>query len=162
MSAAVLAAVLATVSARAVAQAPRRPTFNATIALGAGSMGLSGLVSAAVRSGRWQVTLRTTGNLPPAGRAVATDLALLGSYVVQRPHALYAVGSGLALVETGDSSRTYAAPFNARTGIGLPLQASALWRPGEGVGLGLIGIANLNARHSYASLLVGLQLGRFD
>ena len=125
-------------------------------------MGFSGLVSAAMRSDRWQVTLRTTGNLPPAGRAVATDLALLAGYLIQRPHAVYAIGAGLALVETGDSSRTYGAPFNAHTQIGLPLQASALWRPHQGLGVGLIGVGNLNARHSYVSLLIGLQLGRFD
>src|SRR5512140_2405078 len=125
-------------------------------------MGFSGLVSGAMRSDRWQVTLRTTGNLPPAGRAVATDLALLGSYLVQRQHVLYAVGTGIALVETGDSSRTYAEPFNAHTLVGLPLQASAMWRPHQGLGVGLIGVGNLNARHSYVSLLVGFQLGRND
>ena len=148
--------------APALAQAPHRPTFNATIALGGGSMGLSGLVGAALRWDRRMITLRTTGNLPPAGRPVATDVALLGSFIMQPRHALIAFGTGIALVETGDSSRVYAAPFNSHTQVGVPLQGALLWRPAQGLGLGLIGVANLNARRSFASLLVGLQLGRFD
>lgn len=155
-------ALLAGGRSPAGAQEARGPIFNATIALGAGSMGLSGLVSGSLRSERWMATLRTTGNLPRAGRAVATDLAFLASYLASGARARFALGAGVALVETGDSSRAYGAPFNGRTSVGLPLGVSALWRPAQGIGLGLLGVGNVNARRSFWSVLLGLQLGRAD
>ena len=155
-------AVLASASGNVLAQAPHRMTFQGTLALGGGSMGLSGLVSGAIRLGHRVATLRLSGNLPPAGRPVATDFAVLAGYTAPRRRVLFAFGVGVALVMTGDSSRIYGAPYNGRTGIGLPLQVAALWRHAADVGIGAIGIADVNARRSFGSLLLGLTLGRLD
>jgi hypothetical protein len=145
-----------------LAQATKRVDFFVTAAVGGGSMGLSGLVSGSVQARHWFATLRTTGNLPPAGRPVATDLGLLVGYADTRPHVRFALSAGAALVETGDSSRTYGSPFNGHTLLGLPIQAEVFWRPARGIGFGAVGVGQLNARRSFWSLLWGLQLGRFE
>ena len=153
---------LAVVTRTGLAQTPRHVDLFLTLAAGGGSLGLSGLVSGAVQTGHWVATLRTTGNLPPAGRPVATDLGLLVGYAETRRHVRIALGAGAAVVETGDSSRTYGSPFNGHTLLGLPIQAEALWRPARGIGLGAVGIVQINGRRSFWSLLCGLQLGRSE
>lgn len=144
------------------AQSARHTDLYVTLAAGSGSMGFSGLVSGALQRGHWVTTLRTTGNLPPAGRPVATDLGLLFGYAKTGQRVRLAVSSGAALVETGDSSRTYGAPFNAHTLLGVPIQAEVFWRPARGIGLGSVGVVQLNAGRSFWSVQCGLQIGRFE
>jgi hypothetical protein len=140
----------------------RRVDLFVTLALGSGSMDLSGLVSGTLQTRHWALTLRTTGNLPPAGEPVATDLGLLLGYADTRRHWRTALGAGVALVETGDSSRTYGSPFNGRSLFGVPIQAELFWRPARGIGLGAVAVGQINADRSFWSLLCGLQLGRFE
>ena len=145
-----------------LAQKPERIHPYVTLALGSGSMNLSGLVSASLQKGHWALTLRTTGNLPPAGEPVATDLGLLIGYAKSQRHWRSALGAGVALVEVGDSSRTYGYPFNGRTVAGVPMQAELFWRPARGIGFGVVGVGQVNAERSFWSLQCGLQLGRFE
>jgi hypothetical protein len=140
----------------------RRTSYFVTLAVGPGSLGFSALLGGSVQRGHAGASLRLSGNLPPAGRPIASDIALLATCSLAGRLALVSVGAGVAAVFTGDSTRIAGSPFNKHTTIGLPLEARAVWRPVSGFGVGLIAMGNVNSRRSYVAALLGLQLGRFE
>ena len=74
-----------------------------------------------------------------------------------------AAGVGGARLRRTVPTGAETAPFSRRTErtvASVPVEAQLFWRPLGVPGLGVAGVAELNAEKSLAGLLVGVQLGR--
>ncbi len=77
------------------------------------------------------------------------DIGLLYGFMYKNDDFLGSLSAGLASTVVDNYSL-----------LGYPLESQIFWTPHKNIGLGLIGIANVNPEKSFAAVLIGLQLGR--
>ena len=93
------------------------------------------------------------------------EVGVLYGVAAQSRFAVLSVAAGGAAVglrrsiPTGASAGPYYRESTALT-VGIPFEGQLFVRPFRFLGLGVAGMVNVNPEHSFAGLLVGLQLGR--
>ncbi len=141
-----------------------------TLGGGFGTHDMAGQLALSVVTGQHHVVVRTSGTaeftLFAPGRSVADFAVLYGRRTeAEKSWARFAAGPSFVTVSRpgpGYDCVWFACSYDVaeENTLGLALQADAVWAPAKAFGIGLTASGNLNPKDSFATVTLGVHLGR--